>query len=67
MNKQLYKSAQDKKIAGVCGGLANFFNVSSTAVRVAWAIAVLCFGTGLLAYIAAAIIIPKEPAGGEQR
>ena len=47
-------------IAGVCGGLAEYFGVDSTMVRLAWAICVVFGGAGLLLYIIAAIIIPYE-------
>jgi len=58
--KKLYKSAVDKKIAGVCGGIAEYFNVDSTLIRLAWV--VFCLGgSGVLAYILAALIIPDQP------
>lgn len=59
--KKLYKSQTDKKLCGVCGGIAEFFGIDSTVVRLLWAIAVLCLGTGFLAYIIAAIIMPSYP------
>jgi len=59
-NKRLYKSRVDKKICGVCGGIAEYFNIDPTLVRLAWVVAVLFFGTGLLAYIIAAIIMPEQ-------
>lgn len=60
MNKKLYKSSYDKKIFGVCGGIAEYFNVDSTIVRLIWAVMIFCFGTGLLAYIIAALVMPDE-------
>lgn len=59
--KRLYKSSKDKKIAGVCGGIAEYFNIDPTIVRLIWAVLILCFGTGILAYIVAAIIMTEEP------
>ena len=59
--KRLYKSATDKKIAGVCGGIAEYFNVDSTLIRLAWVVFSLLGGSGLLAYIIAAIIMPDRP------
>ena len=59
--KRLYKSKTEKKISGVCGGLAKYFDVDPTLVRLAWVVLALCGGSGLLAYIIAAIIIPEEP------
>ena len=62
MEKKLYRSQRDKKLAGVCGGIANFFKIDATIVRLIWALAILCAGTGLLAYIVCAFVIPEEPA-----
>ena len=57
--RKLYKSQTDKKLCGVCGGIAEYFNIDSTIIRLIWLIAVVCFGTGILAYIIAAIIMPN--------
>ena len=59
--KRLYKSTTDKKIFGVCGGIAEYFDIDPTLIRLLWAISILCLGTGLLAYIIAAIILPESP------
>ena len=59
--KMLYKSATDKKIAGVCGGIAEYFNVDATLIRLAWVLFSLLGGSGLLAYIIAALIMPEQP------
>lgn len=59
-NKKLKKSRTDRKLCGVCGGLAEYLNMDSTIVRLIWAILVLAAGTGLLAYILAAIIMPED-------
>jgi len=59
MKKQLQKSRSDRKICGVCGGLADYFGIDSTLVRLGWVIAVCFAGTGLLAYIVAAVIMPE--------
>lgn len=61
MEKKLYRSKTDEKIAGVCGGIAKFFGIDATIIRLAWALLVLCAGTGLLAYIVCAFVIPEEP------
>ena len=61
MNKKLYKSNMDKKLFGVCGGIAEYFNIDSTIVRLIWVILVFCFGTGVLAYLIAAIVMPDAP------
>ena len=61
MEKKLYRSRTDKKIAGVCGGLARYLNVDPTVVRLIWAIVAVCGGAGLLAYLICALVIPEEP------
>lgn len=60
--KRLYKSSTDRKIDGVCAGIANYFNIDPTAIRVLWAIITLfTVGVGILAYVACALIMPVEP------
>ena len=61
MAKKLYRSTKDKKIAGVCGGLADHFDIDPTIVRLVALILLLVGGTGVLAYIIGWIIIPKQP------
>ncbi len=56
--KKLCKS-KDKKICGVCAGFAEYFGIDTTLVRLLWALAVVCCGVGLLAYIVCAIVLPK--------
>ena len=58
--KKLYKSTTNKKIFGVCGGLADYFNVDPTLIRLLWAVLIFCMGTGILAYIIAALILPEQ-------
>ena len=60
MKKRLYKSSTDKKVCGVCGGIANYFDVAPTVIRLIWVIFTLVGGSGLIAYIIAAIIMPDE-------
>jgi phage shock protein C len=63
MKKKLYLSETDKKISGVCGGIAEYFDVDSTLVRLAWVILSLVFSLGiggLIVYIVAALIIPQR-------
>jgi phage shock protein PspC (stress-responsive transcriptional regulator) len=57
--KRLFRSERDKMLAGVCGGLGEYFNIDPTLVRLAWVIFACC-GVGILAYIIAAIVIPLE-------
>ena len=60
MKKRLYKSSTDKKVCGVCGGIANYFDVDPTVIRLIWVIFTLVGVSGLIAYIIAAIIMPDE-------
>lgn len=59
--KRLYKCEEGKVICGVCGGLAKYLDVDPTIVRLIWAGLTLVGFSGLLAYIIAALIIPKDP------
>ena len=62
MEKKLYRSNAQKMMAGVCGGIAEYFNIDATLVRLLWAVVTLCTcSVGLIAYIIAAIIIPVAP------
>ena len=61
MPKKLYKSNTDKKCCGVCGGLAEYLNVDSTVIRLILVLAILFAGSGLLAYIVAALVLPDKP------
>ena len=60
MQKRLYKIEKKKKLCGVCGGIAEYFNIDPTVVRLLWIFLVLCAGTGILAYFVAAIIMPYK-------
>lgn len=62
---RLHKSVKDKKVAGVCGGLAEYLGVDPTIIRLAWALLVFGWGTGLLAYIICAFILPEEDVSAE--
>jgi len=59
--KRLYRSGKERIIGGVCGGLGEYFNVDPTLVRLLWVFFILAAGTGLLAYIIAWIVIPRNP------
>ena len=59
--KKLYRSRKDKKLCGVCGGLAQYFEIDSTIVRLALVLLIIFAGAGLLAYIIAALVMPVEP------
>ena len=60
MNKKLYKSNTNKMICGVCGGLGEFLGVDPTIIRLVWAVLGLMGGTGIVAYLIAAVIIPNS-------
>lgn len=57
--RRLYRSDRDKMIAGVCGGLGQYLGIDAAVIRILWAI--WCFtGIGIIAYLVAAVIIPRE-------
>ena len=62
MDKRLYKSNENKMVDGVCGGIAEYFGIDPTLVRLGWVVFCALGGSGILAYIIAAIIIPELPA-----
>lgn len=57
--KKLTKSS-DRKLCGVCAGIAEYFNIDPTIIRVIWVIYTLLIGAGLFAYIICAIIMPNK-------
>jgi len=59
---RLHKSVKDKKLAGVCGGIAEYLNVDPTIIRLAFALLAVGWGSGVMAYIICAIVLPE---GGE--
>lgn len=61
MERRLYKSNKDILITGVCGGIAEYFGIDPTLLRLAWVLFCTLFGSGILAYIIAALIIPPHP------
>ena len=63
MKKRLYRSNENKVVAGVCGGIAEYFDMDPTLIRLAWILFCALGGSGMLAYIIAAIIIPEKTAG----
>lgn len=64
--KKLYRSREDRKLAGVCGGLGEYLDIDSTVIRVLWMLIVLLTGIfpGIIAYIVAIFIIPEKGAPG---
>ena len=61
MEKKLYRARTDKKIAGVCSGMAKYIGIDVTVVRLIWVLVAIFAGAGLLAYLICALIIPQEP------
>ncbi len=61
MEKKLYRSRTDKKVCGVCGGLAKYLNMDVTIIRLIVVLLCIFAGGGLLAYIICALVIPEEP------
>ncbi len=60
--KRLYRSRSERKIAGVCGGLAAYMGVDPVIPRVIWVVFALAAGAGILAYLICWLVIPQEPA-----
>ena len=61
MSKRLYRSRADRKVAGVCGGLAAYFGLDPVIPRLTWVVFALAAGMGVLAYIICWLVIPVEP------
>ena len=59
--KRLYRSRENAMLAGVCGGIGEYFDIDPTIVRLAWVVLGFCGGVGLWAYVIAAVIIPQRP------
>jgi phage shock protein PspC (stress-responsive transcriptional regulator) len=60
--KRLYRSGNDRILGGVCGGIGEYFGLDPVLVRLGWIIFSIIFGAGILAYLIAWIIIPRNPA-----
>lgn len=65
MQKRLYRIEEGKFLCGVCGGIAEYFNLDPTVVRLIWALFCCVAGGGILAYIIAAVIMPVKTLGIE--
>lgn len=63
--KKLMRSTTDKMVAGVCGGLADYFDIDPTLVRALFVIVTLLGGSGILIYIILWLVMPEAPAAGE--
>lgn len=62
-NKKLYRSKQDKVLLGICGGLGEYFDIDPVVIRLFWLIMTIFSGVapGLVAYVFAALLVPKQP------
>ena len=56
---RIHKSVKDRKIAGVCGGIAEYLNADPTIIRLVFALLALGWGSGVLAYIVCALVLPE--------
>ena len=61
--RRLYRSRTNRKLAGVCGGLAQYFNTDATLMRVLFVVLALLGGPGLVIYLVLWIVVPEEPLG----
>ena len=61
MGKRLYKLNQGRMLDGVCGGIAKYFGLGPTLVRLAWVLFTALGSSGMVAYFICAIVIPREP------
>lgn len=61
MQKKLYRSKSNRMLVGVCAGVAEYFNIDPTVVRVAWAVVSLFAFVGVVAYVVCAFVIPEKP------
>ena len=61
MQKKLYRSKSNRMVAGVCAGVAEYFNIDPTVVRVIWAVTSLFAFVGVVAYAVCAFVIPEKP------
>jgi len=57
--KKLHKSQSERKLCGVCGGIADYLNMDPTVIRLLWVLFSMAGGAGILAYIIAAVIMPE--------
>jgi phage shock protein C len=59
--RKLYRSRTNRQVAGVCGGLAEYFNLDATLIRILFVVLAVLGGSGLVIYVAMWIIVPKQP------
>jgi phage shock protein C len=59
--RKLYRSTTNRQLAGVCGGLAEYFNLDATLIRILFVVLAVLGGSGLVIYVAMWILVPKQP------
>ena len=59
--RKLYRSRTNRQVAGVCGGLAEYFSIDATLIRVLFVVLAVLGGSGIMLYLALWIIVPREP------
>lgn len=62
--KKLYKDRKNAKLSGVCAGIAKYFDLDPTVIRILWVVITMFGGSGIIAYIVCAFIMPEEPPHG---
>ena len=60
--RKLYRSRSNRQVGGVCGGLAQYFNLDATLIRILFVVLAVLGGSGLLIYVLLWIIVPNEPS-----
>ncbi|MBR4575787.1 MAG: PspC domain-containing protein [Clostridia bacterium] len=60
MKGRIHKSTRDRKLAGVCGGIAEWLGMDPVVIRLIWALLVFGWGTGVIAYLVCALVLPEE-------
>jgi phage shock protein C len=60
MDRKLYRSGENRVLAGICGGIGEYFNIDPVLVRILWVIFTLMGGSGIIGYIIALFVIPKR-------
>ena len=59
--KRLFRSGKERVLGGVCGGIGEYFNIDPTIVRLLWILFIFAFGAGILFYLIAWLIVPRNP------
>ena len=60
MKKRLYRNTKEGMIFGVCSGLSDYLDVDPSLIRIIWTLTIICFGTGIIAYLLAFFLIPSK-------